>query len=147
MIKSVLKEICIMLLLCVAIVLVLGVVFYDYIPANKAIPNKLEAYSTPDNVKQEVEGSNLNTGENLTYDITGADLSIYEDEESYIAGKPDPFSASPTIDENTQGGNVDNTGSSSSGSGSSSSGGSGSSTNQTADPNSTGTYFENTGLK
>ena len=39
MLKTVLKETCIMLLLCVAIVLILGVVFYDYIPANKAIPN------------------------------------------------------------------------------------------------------------
>ena len=65
MIKSVLKETFIMLLLCVAIVLVLGVIFYDYIPANKAVPNKLEAYTTPENVKaeieQEIEGSNLNT--------------------------------------------------------------------------------------
>jgi uncharacterized SAM-binding protein YcdF (DUF218 family) len=41
MFKSVIKEILIMLLLCVAIVLILGVIFYNYIPTNKAIPNKL----------------------------------------------------------------------------------------------------------
>ena len=144
MIKTVLKEICIMLLLCVAIVLILGVVFYDYIPANKAIPNKLEAYSTPENIKaeieQQVEGTDLNTsGGNYTYDITGAELSIYEQEGDYEAGKPDPFSASPTLDGNNEG-----NGSSGEQSGSS---GSGSSTNQVADPNSTGTFFENQGLK
>ena len=141
MIKSVLKETFIMVLLCVAIVLVLGVVFYDYIPANKAVPNKLEAYTTPENVKaeieQEIEGSNLNTEETLVYEITGADLSFYEKTNSFVAGKPDPFSASTTIDENIEDGGT---------SGGNSSGGSGS-TNQTSDPNSTGTYFENTGLK
>ena len=125
-IKSILKEICIMLLLCVAIVLVLGVIFYDYIPANKAVPNKLQAYSTPQNIKEEIDQqiteTNFNTEEILTYDITGADLSVFEEEESYIAGKPDPFSASTNIDENG-------------------------SKNQIKDPNSTGTYFENNGLK
>ena len=43
MFKSVIKEILIMLLLCVAIVLILGVIFYNYIPTNKVIPNKLAA--------------------------------------------------------------------------------------------------------
>ena len=55
MFKSVIKEILIMLLLCVAIVLILGVIFYNYIPTNKAIPNKLAAYTTPENVKTEIE--------------------------------------------------------------------------------------------
>ena len=55
MIKTILKETCIMLLLCVAIVLILGVIFYDYIPANKAIPNKLATYTTPNNVQTEIE--------------------------------------------------------------------------------------------
>ncbi len=137
-IKSILKEICIMLLLCVAIVLVLGVIFYDYIPANKAVPNKLQAYSTPQNIKEEIDQqiteTNFNTEEILTYDITGADLSVFEEEESYIAGKPDPFSASTNIDEN-----IEDDGNSPSGSSGSK--------NQIKDPNSTGTYFENNGLK
>ena len=47
MVKSVLKEICIMLLLCIAIVLILGVLFYDSIPSNKIVPEKLSAYETP----------------------------------------------------------------------------------------------------
>ena len=51
MIKSIFKEICIMILLCIAIVLVLGVIFYDSIPTNKVVPNKLSAYTTPENVR------------------------------------------------------------------------------------------------
>ena len=38
MVKSVIKEILIMLLLCIAIVLIFGLLFYDYIPTNKMIP-------------------------------------------------------------------------------------------------------------
>ena len=54
MVKTILKETFIMLLLCLAIVLVLGVVFYDYIPANKQIPNKLARYETPQQVEDEI---------------------------------------------------------------------------------------------
>ena len=41
MVKSIIKEIIIMLLLCVAILLILGVLFYDYIPSNKVVPGKI----------------------------------------------------------------------------------------------------------
>ena len=154
MIKSIIKETCIMLLLCVAIVLVLGVIFYDYIPANKAIPNKLATYSTPENVReeieQEVEGSEFNKQENLTYDITGADLDLFEKTNSFISGKPDPFAASTIVEENTTNEIGSTSGGSSSGSSGGSSSGSSSSSGSknTADKNSTDTYFENPeGLK
>ena len=57
MIKSIIKEAFIMLLLCIAILLILGILFYDYIPTNKVIPEK-EAYSTPNNVKEEINEHN-----------------------------------------------------------------------------------------
>ena len=50
MLKSVIKEIFIILLLSIAIVLILGILFYDYIPINKVIPDR-EAYTTPENVR------------------------------------------------------------------------------------------------
>ena len=53
-IKSIFKEICIMILLCVAIVLVLGVIFYDSLPQNKVVPNKLAAYQTEENIIEEI---------------------------------------------------------------------------------------------
>ena len=79
MFKSVIKEILIMLLLCVAIVLILGVIFYNYIPTNKAIPNKLAAYTTPENVKTEIEEEvEAAEKEEITYQIDGTDLKLYK---------------------------------------------------------------------
>ena len=143
MIKSILKEICIMLLLCVAIVLILGVLFYDYIPTNKAIPNKLVAYETPENVQTEIEEEIIEMDkESVTYTITGADLNLYKQTNSYVSGKPDPFSAS--IDT----GNIENV----EGSGAQANSGTvqnstGTNSTNTADPNSTGTFFNDEGLK
>lgn len=127
-----------MALLCVAIVLILGVIFYDYIPANKAIPNKLVAYSTPNNVQTEIEENIVIDGEkeNITYTITGADLNLYKQSHAYVTGKPDPFSASVNVDNNTnsQGGNSSSSETNTSG-------------KPSTDPNSTGTFFNNQGLK
>lgn len=146
MIKSVLREICIILLLCVAIVLILGVVFYDYIPSNKAVPNKLSTYVTPENVQQEIEEKVTETEkESVTYTITGADLNLYKQTNSYVSGKPDPFSASTDISEPNNGGSP-NANENNQGNGSNIST-TEPITNNTVDPNSTGTFFNNTGLK
>ena len=77
MVKSVLKEIFIMLLLCIAIVLILGVIFYNYIPTNKTIPNKLAEYTTPENVKAEIDEKLSETEkQEISYQIDGADLKL-----------------------------------------------------------------------
>ncbi len=135
MVKSILKEVCIMLLLCAAIVLVLGVVFYDSIPSNKVVPNKLEAYTTPENIQSKIEEkiSGMNKVE-VSYEITNSDLKLYKQTNSYTPGKPDPFSASITTNTaNPNGGTQTN------------------STNQNTttntDPNSTGNFFNDTGHK
>lgn len=140
MVKSVIKEICIMLLLCVAIVLILGVIFYDYIPTNKAVPSKLEAYVTPENVQSEIEEeiTQINKVE-VTYQITGSDLNLYKQSNSYESGKRDPFSASPQVDEN-----IENT---QTNPGGSETGNESTNSNSETDPNSTGTFFNETGLK
>ena len=54
MFKTIIKEIIITLLLCIAILLVLSILFYDYNPINKVVPNKI-AYSVPENIKNELE--------------------------------------------------------------------------------------------
>lgn len=134
MIKSVLKEICIMLLLCAAIILILGVIFYDYIPTNKAVPNKLSQYSTPENVKTEIdeEIAEINKVE-VSYEVTGSDLNLYQQTHSYTPGKPDPFSASIYV--NVENSVIDSNGTINNGG------------TTTTDPNSTGTFFNDTGLK
>ena len=143
MIKSILKETCIMLLLCLAIILVLLVIFYDYFPNNKVIPNKLATYTTPENVQSEIEEQIVEMEkQNVTYTITGADLNIYKQNNGYTTGKPDPFSASPVVNENSGGSTNNNqTGTNNTNTNSNTS------TNTTTDPNSTGTFFNNQGLK
>lgn len=86
-IKSIFKEICIMILLCVAIVLVLGVIFYDSLPQNKVVPNKLEAYKTNQEVENEIneEVAAMNKVE-VTYEIKGSDLTLYKKTSSSRAG-------------------------------------------------------------
>ena len=51
--KSITKEIFIILLLCIAICLIFGVIFYDYIPTNKVVPSTVEAYKTSNTIKDE----------------------------------------------------------------------------------------------
>ncbi len=146
MIKSIIKETFIMLLLCIAIVLLLGILFYDYIPTNRVIPTK-EAYSTPNNVKTEIEEQITEIEKTeISYEITDADLNIYKQTSSYKPGKKDPFSSPEEKSEN-----VGNNGGNSTGN---------TNTNDnntqnnepknetpTKDKNSTGTFFNDEGIK
>ena len=72
------KEIVIILLLILAILLVLGVFLYDYIPMNKVVP-KIEQYEAPNNVKQELQESiedEQNTMQPIVYEINNSDLNL-----------------------------------------------------------------------
>lgn len=92
MVKSVIKEFIIILLMCIAIVLILGVVFYGYIP-NSAIPSKI-AYETPEEIKNELTyttGGNDTEKQNIVYEITDSDLTKYKKDKNYNPGKADPF--------------------------------------------------------
>lgn len=101
MVKSIIKEIFIMLLLCIAIVLILGILFYDYIPTNRVIPTK-EAYVTPNNVKEEIDEQITEIEKTeISYEVTDADLNIYKKSSSYKPGKKDPFSLTETTTQNT----------------------------------------------
>ena len=93
MVKVVFKEILIVLLLCAAILLLLGVVLYDYNPTNKVIPNRV-AYTVPDNIKAELEETtekNTLKIEPKVYTIEGTDLNVYKKSKIYNPSKQDPF--------------------------------------------------------
>jgi len=133
MIKSVIKEICIMLLLCVCVALVFGIAFYDYIPLSKVVPNKV-AYEAPEEIKEELD-INVETEEittqTITYSVDADDLSQFQSSGRLEEGKQNPFSSytestdnSTIIDGNTT-----------------------SSTNGTTGGSSSGTYYPNTGTK
>lgn len=133
MVKNIIKEILIMLLLCVAIGLILAVIFYDYNPINKEIPSTI-TYQMPDelsSVQEELETPLGNEEEKVirTYELTEKELDGYK-KTNYDAGKVNPFEkysedANNTIENN----NITNT-----------------TTNKT-NTNSTGSFFENSSTK
>lgn len=94
MAKSIIKEIIIILLLVIAIILALGVLFYDYIPTREVVPVP-EAYTVPDTIKEELatEVSDFDNTPVANYEITESDLDLYEKTKSYDAGKVNPFSS------------------------------------------------------
>lgn len=145
MVKTILKEGIITILLCVAILLLLSVVFYDYNPLTKTVPSAI-AYVAPNEIKEELEGeiSRLNTT-NVVYTIEGADLNVYKQSNSYISGKANPFASSSTSNSNT----TDNT---QTNSGNNNNSGTTQGNEQIIDntvknPDSSGSFFNNTGTK
>lgn len=143
MVKSIFKEIFIMLLLCIAIVLILGILFYDYIPTNRVIPTKV-AYTTPNDVKEEINEQITEIEKTeISYEITDADLNIYKQTSSYRPGKKDPFSLTETL-ENT---NNTNSNTNTNSNDNKNEEQKNDTTSNKVDENSTGTFFNETGIK
>lgn len=148
MAKSIIKELIIVLLLCLAIILVLGILLYEYVPITKTIPNEV-SYTTPENVKQELlSSSDVDDSQIImTYEINSDDLSNYRRVQDYVPGKANPFSSYETTAENTTE-NGSSTGGTTS-NGSTSSGSTNTSSGTTTDDSSSsgGHFFQNTGTK
>lgn len=143
MAKDIIKEIIIFLLLALAIILILGVLLYKYIPANKIIPEKV-SYTTPENVKTELQtDESVDDSEVVvTYQIDSTDLSNYRKIQEYVPGKKNPF-ASVQQDDTTSGsssnsGTTGNTGNNSSSSNSNVNSNTGSSTTTSSSNTNTG---------
>ena len=148
MAKNVIKEIIILLLLCLAIILLLGILLYEYVPMSKTVPNPV-SYTTPEDVQQELVASSDvdNSQIILTYEVDSTDLNNYERINDYQPGKANPFSSYETSGENTTT-NGSATGGSNSSSGSSSS--NSNNTNTSSSGNTTtsgGQYFQDKGTK
>ena len=129
--KNVIKEIFIMLLLCVAIGLVLAVIFYDYNPINKEVPKTI-TYKMPSElseIKEELDTPLVNNEDEVirTYELTETELDKYK-KTNYDAGKVNPFAK---YTEETTNNTIDNTVTN---------------TNNT-NTNSTGSFFENSSTK
>ncbi len=154
MVKSVMKEIFIILLLSVAILLILGILFYDYIPINRVIPER-EAYVTPDNVLQELSESITETEKvEVTYEVTDSDLNVYKQTGSYTEGKVNPFALEETNTNTNTESNSDNNNNSNNNNNNNGSNSNNNGTNENTnngetpvDENSTGTFFNDEGIK
>ena len=152
MAKNIIKEIIIMLLLCLAIILILGVILYEYVPSNKILPEEV-SYVTPQNIKEELKNSDSIEEDKviLTYEIDESDLTDYQKIKYYKPGKVNPFSTYEEKTEENQTQNGQNTTNNNSGStnsdNSSSTGGSTQNSVQNTNTSTEGTYFPDKGTK
>ena len=95
MAKSVIKEIIIVLLLSLAILLILGILFYEYIPISKEVPDEVQ-YSASSEVeakKSEIDTLKVESDyeSSETDSVTSTDLNNYERVKDYRPGKANPF--------------------------------------------------------
>ena len=92
--KEIVKELIIFLLLLLAIILVLGVLLYEYVPSNKIIPEKV-SYTTPSEIKEELQTDNSVDNQEVvvTYKIDSTDLSNYKKIQEYDPGSKNPFAS------------------------------------------------------
>ena len=110
MAKSVFKEIIIFLLLCLAIILLLGILLYEYIPMSKTVPNPV-SYVTPAEVQEELAAmDDINEDQIImTYEVDSTDLNNYRRVNDYQPGKANPFApAQTTTGNNETSGNSNN---------------------------------------
>lgn len=111
MAKNVIKEIIIILLLCLAIILILGILLYEYVPISKTVPNPV-SYVRTEAVEEELASSDTVDESQvvMTYEINSSDLNNYKQMQEYKPGKANPFAAVSEDDTgNNNGNNSSNT--------------------------------------
>ena len=94
MVKVIIRETIIALLVCLAVLLILGVVLYNYIPSNKVIPEAIQ-YAPSKEIQTQLNTAVEDNPEEIlmTYEITAQDLDNYERTNEYNPGKVNPFAA------------------------------------------------------
>lgn len=99
MLKDIVKELVIVILILIVVALLLGILFYEYIPMNKTVPVKVEAYKISNELEQELGKEVIEGNDGVvtkTYSVEDYELQEYENNEEYDKGKKNPFS---TIEE------------------------------------------------
>ncbi len=93
MAKVIIKEIIIILLLCLAIILLLGILLYNYVPMSKTLPNPVSYVTAEDVGKELAEASTIDESQVImTYEIDSTDLNNLKRVQTYKPGKAHPFS-------------------------------------------------------
>lgn len=151
MIKSILEEIIIALLLCLVIIVVLGIMLYEYVPIAKTLPTPVE-YKTSEKIKEQLQEADVLDESQviMTYEVNAADLNNYKRVQNYQPGKSNPFAAEVRTSGTTSGNQGSTSGGSTSTSGSSNSGtntNNNTNSNTNNDSQSGGQFFQNSGTK
>lgn len=144
--KSLSKELFIMALLIMIVVFMVGIIFYEYMPNNKTVPEPItySTSSTTTAVLQEIASSSSDTSSSdsmetqsiiKSYSIGTKELSTAASKQSYTSGKTDPF-AEYTGTSNTTNGNTTGTNTATN-----------TTQGSTSNSSSTGTFFEKSNSK
>lgn len=144
--KSLSKELFIMALLIMIVVFMVGIIFYEYMPNNKTVPEPItySTSSTTTAVLQEIASSASDTSSSdsmetqsiiKSYSIGTKELSTAASKQSYTSGKTDPF-AEYTGTSNTTNGNTTGTNTTTN-----------TTQGNTSNSGSTGTFFEKSNSK
>lgn len=109
---KIIKEIIIILLICLISMLIFAISLYNYIP-NRKVVAEVAQYETSAEVEA-LLADNIDSQDNeivLTYKVTSSDLNSFEAKNEYVPGKANPFAAveSKTTEEGGDG-NTANTG-------------------------------------
>ena len=75
MVKSVIKEILIIILLIVAILLILGIMFYEYTPNSKQVPTAVAEYTLSADIEKELNEKQAEL-DKLTEKLSSKELEI-----------------------------------------------------------------------
>ena len=94
---KIIKEIILMLLTCLAGMLLFAVVFYNYIPNRKIIP-EIAVYNASEKIKELKSDDIDKRNETIikTFQVTSSDLINYKIANDYVAGKSNPFGSAKT---------------------------------------------------
>ena len=94
---NIIKEIIIMLLVCLAGMLLFAVVLYEYIPNRKVIP-EIAQYNPSEKIKELKADDIDKKNETIikTFEVTSSDLANYKVANDYVPGKSNPFGSGKT---------------------------------------------------
>jgi len=89
---KIIKEIILMLLTCLAGMLLFAVIFYNYIPNRKIVP-EVAQYNASEKIKALKADDIDKRNETIikTFQVTSSDLINYEIANDYVPGKSNPF--------------------------------------------------------
>ena len=86
---KVIKEIIIMLLICLVLMLIFAILFYEYIPSRKVVA-EITTYQANDETQQllsDTIDSQQDTRPIYTYEVTSSELKGFEKTNEYVPGK------------------------------------------------------------
>ena len=117
--KSLSKELFIMALLIMIVVFMVGIIFYEYMPNNKTVPEPItySTASTTTAVLQEIAATASDSSSSSdsietrsiikSYSIGTKELSTAASKQSYTSGKTDPFAEYTGTTSTTNGNTTD----------------------------------------